>query len=43
MAMKDSPPYAEDGPALEKLKKLGIAAGKDFDGTYKVPPVRKVK
>ncbi len=31
MAMKDNPPYAEDGPALEKLKKLGIEPGKPFD------------
>jgi hypothetical protein len=30
-AMKDNPPYAADGPALEKLKKLGIEPGKDFD------------
>lgn len=31
MAMKDNPPYAEDGPALEKLKTLGIEPGKPFD------------
>lgn len=31
MAMKDNPPYAEDGPALEKLKKLGVEPGKPFD------------
>jgi hypothetical protein len=31
LAMKDNPPYAEDGPALEKLKKLGIEPGKPFD------------
>ena len=37
MAMKDNPPYAEDGPALEKLKKLGIEPGKPFDIT-KVDP-----
>lgn len=30
-AMKDNPPYAADGQALEKLKKLGIEPGKDFD------------
>jgi hypothetical protein len=29
--MKDNPPYAADGPALEKLKKLGVEPGKDFD------------
>jgi len=31
LAMKDNPPYAEDGAALEKLKKLGIEPGKPFD------------
>ncbi|MGH6689556.1 MAG: DUF1254 domain-containing protein [Gammaproteobacteria bacterium] len=31
MAMKDNLPYAADGPALEKLKKLGIEPGKPFD------------
>src|SRR5215472_6428112 len=30
-AMKENSPYAADGPALEKLKKLGIEPGKDFD------------
>jgi hypothetical protein len=29
--MKDNPPAAEDGFALEKLKKLGIEPGKAFD------------
>jgi hypothetical protein len=31
MAMQDNPPYAKDGSALEKLKKLGIEPGKPFD------------
>jgi hypothetical protein len=31
IAMQDTPPYAEDGSALEKLKKLGIEPGKPFD------------
>ena len=31
LAMKDNPPYAEDKPAIEKLKKLGIEPGKPFD------------
>ena len=31
MLMKDNPPYPEDGPALDKLKKLGIEPGKPFD------------
>ena len=38
MAMKDNPPYGEDGPALEKLKKIGVEPGKPFDIT-KVDPV----
>ena len=29
--MNDNPPAAEDGPALEKLKKLGIEPCKDFN------------
>jgi hypothetical protein len=29
--MQENPPYPEDGPALEKLKKLGIEPGKPFD------------
>ena len=37
LAMKDNPPYAEDKPALEKLKKLGIEPGKPFEIT-KVDP-----
>ncbi|MGO8879625.1 MAG: DUF1254 domain-containing protein [Desulfomonilaceae bacterium] len=31
LAMKGNPAYAEDKPALEKLKKLGIEPGKPFD------------
>jgi hypothetical protein len=29
--MKDNPPAPADGPMVEKLKKLGIEPGKDFD------------
>ena len=31
MVMKDNPPYAADGPALEKLKKIGVEPGRPFD------------
>jgi hypothetical protein len=31
LAMKDSPPSVEDGPAVEKLRKLGIEPGRPFD------------
>ncbi len=31
LAMKDNPPYADDKPMIEKLKKLGIEPGKPFD------------
>ena len=31
LAMKENPPYADDKPAIEKLKKLGIEPGKPFD------------
>ena len=33
IAMKDSPPYAEDTRALARLKRLGIELGKPFDIT----------
>jgi hypothetical protein len=33
MVMKENPPYAEDGPALEKLKKIGVEPGQPFDIT----------
>jgi hypothetical protein len=29
--LKDNPPAAADGPMVEKLKKIGIEPGKDFD------------
>jgi hypothetical protein len=35
--MKDNPPSAEDGPALEKLNRLGVEPGKEFD-INKAPP-----
>ena len=31
MLLKDNPPYPADGPALEKLARLGIEPGKDID------------
>lgn len=31
LAMKDNPPYLDDKPMIEKLKKLGIEPGKPFD------------
>jgi hypothetical protein len=37
VAMKDAPPYAADGPAVDRLKKVGIEPGKPFDIT-KVDP-----
>ena len=37
MLMVDNPPYPADGPALAKMKRLGIEPGKDFDIT-KVDP-----
>jgi hypothetical protein len=31
--MKDNPPAAEDGPMLEKLAKIGLTPGQDFDAS----------
>jgi hypothetical protein len=31
MLLKDNPPYPDDAPMLEKLKKIGIEPGKEFD------------
>ena len=41
MLMKDNPPNPEDAPMLEKLKKLGIEPGKDFDISSLDPALRK--
>lgn len=41
MAMKDNPPYAADTAMLEKLKKLGVEPGKEFDPSKLDPAVRK--
>ncbi len=38
--MKDNPPVAADAPMVEKLKKLGIVPGSDFD-LGAIPPVVK--
>jgi len=39
--MKDNPPAKEDAPMLEKLAKLGIVPGKDFDASKLSPAVAK--
>jgi hypothetical protein len=39
--LKDNPPYPGDTTALEKLKKIGIEPGKDFDPAKLDPDVRK--
>jgi hypothetical protein len=51
--MKDNPPAKKDAPMVEKLAKIGIVPGKDFDiakvdaavarGLAKVPPVGQEK
>ena len=41
-AMKDNPPYAGDGPALEKLKKLGIEPGRTSISARLIPVLRAV-
>jgi hypothetical protein len=38
--MKDNPPAPEDGPALEKLKRLGIEPGKEFDINKAAPGIK---
>ena len=40
-AMKDNPPYPQDASMLEKLKKLGVEPGKDFDASKLDPAVVK--
>jgi len=39
--MKANPPAAEDAPMLEKLKKIGIVPGQDFDAGKLDPAVAK--
>jgi hypothetical protein len=39
--LKDNPPYSADGPALEKLKRLGIEPGKDYDTSKLAPGIIK--
>jgi hypothetical protein len=41
LLLKDNPPYPADGPALEKLSKLGIEPGKDFDTASLDPAIAK--
>jgi len=39
--LRDNPPYAADGPALDKLRKLGVEPGKRFDPTKIDPEILK--
>jgi len=39
--LQDNPAYPADGPMLEKLKKIGVEPGKDFDITKVDPNVAK--
>lgn len=41
MFMKDNPPYPEDAQMVERLKKLGIEPGKEFDPSKLDPAIRK--
>ena len=37
----DSPPYPADTAQIERLKKLGVEPGKDFDAAKIDPAIRK--
>ena len=39
--MKENPPCAADKEMLEKLKKIGVEPGKDFDPAKLDPGIRK--
>jgi hypothetical protein len=39
--LPDNPPYAADAPMLEKLKKIGVEPGKDFDPSKLAPGIMK--
>jgi hypothetical protein len=39
--MKETPPYAPDKDMLEKLKRIGVEPGKDFDPNKLDPGIRK--
>ena len=39
--LKTNPPAADDAPMLEKLAKIGLVAGQDFDAAKLEPPVAK--
>jgi hypothetical protein len=41
MLLKDNPPYAADARALERLKRLGIEPGKDFDISKADPAIAR--
>ena len=41
IALKDSPPYPEDTKMIDRLKKLGVEPGKDFDPVKLDPVIRK--
>ena len=41
MLLKDNPPYPEDAKMIERLKKLGVEPGKEFDPSKLDPAIRK--
>jgi hypothetical protein len=41
MLLKDNPPYPADSTMIERLKSLGVEAGKDFDPSKLDPGIRK--
>jgi len=41
MLLKDNPPYPEDAKMIERLKKIGVEAGKKFDPSKLDPAIRK--
>jgi hypothetical protein len=41
MLLKDNPPYPADSTMVERLKRLGVEAGKDFDPSKLDPAIRK--
>ncbi len=41
LLLKDNPPYPDDSKMIERLKKLGIEPGKEFDPSKLDPAVRK--
>ena len=41
MLLKDNPPYPADSTMVERLKRLGVEAGKEFDPSKLDPAIRK--